>query len=50
MVQAAAEQVVQVAQDPALAGPAAAARRRQELQRIVETLFDLPEMTRRSLG
>jgi len=42
--------VVQVAQDPALAGPAAAERRRQEIQRIVETLFDLPEMTRRSLG
>ena len=49
-VQVAAEQVVQVAQDPALAGPAAAERRRQEIQRIVETLFDLPEMTRRSLG
>jgi len=50
VVQAAAEQVVQVTQDPALAGPAAAARRRQEIQRIVEDLFDLPEMTRRSLG
>src|SRR6266850_7018252 len=47
VVQAAAEQVVQVTQDPALAGPAAAQRRRQEIQRIVETLFDLPEMTRR---
>ena len=49
-VQVAAQQVVQVVQDPALAGPAAAERRRQEIQRIVETLFDLPEMTRRSLG
>ncbi len=50
VVQVAAQQVVQVAQDPALAGPAAAERRRQKIQRIVETLFDLPEMTRRSLG
>jgi phospholipid transport system substrate-binding protein len=50
VVQAAAEQVVQVAQDPALAGPAAVERRRQEIQRIVENLFDFPEMTRRSLG
>src|SRR6266852_3147832 len=50
VVQAAAAQVVQVAQDPALAGPAAAERRRQKIQRIVENLFDLREMTRRSLG
>jgi phospholipid transport system substrate-binding protein len=50
VVQTAAEQVVQVAQDPTLAGPSAAERRRQELQRIVENLFDFPEMTRRSLG
>jgi len=50
VVQVAAQQVVQVAQDPALAGPAATERRRQKIQRIVETLFDLPEMTRRSLG
>src|SRR5713226_10461005 len=50
VVQAAAEQVVQVAEDPALAGPAAAERRRQEIQRIVENLFDFPEMTWRSLG
>jgi phospholipid transport system substrate-binding protein len=50
VVQTAAEQVVQVAQDPTLAGPSAAERRRQELQRIVESLFDFPEMTRRSLG
>src|SRR5947208_14877149 len=50
VIQAAAEQVVQVVQDPALSGPAAAERRRQEIQRIVENLFDLPEMTRRSLG
>jgi phospholipid transport system substrate-binding protein len=50
VVQAAAEQVVRVVQDPTLAGPAAAERRRQAMQRIVENLFDFPEMTRRSLG
>jgi phospholipid transport system substrate-binding protein len=50
VVQAAAEQVVRVVQDPTLAGPAAAERRRQAIQRIVENLFDFPEMTRRSLG
>src|SRR6266446_9395666 len=34
VVQVAAQQVVQVAQDPALAGPAAAERRRQKIQQI----------------
>jgi phospholipid transport system substrate-binding protein len=50
VVQAAAEQVLRVVQDPTLAGAAAAERRRHAMQRIIENLFDFPEMTRRSLG
>ena len=50
VVQAAVEEVVRVVQDADLAGPAAAERRRQEIQRIVENLFDFPEMARRCLA
>ncbi len=50
VVQVAVEQVVRVAQDADLAGPPAAARRRQEIRRIAETLFDFPEMARRTLA
>lgn len=50
VVQAAVEQVGRVVQDADLAGPAASERRQQEIRRIVENLFDFPEMTRRSLA
>ncbi len=50
VVQAAVEQVVRIVQDADLAGPAATDRRRQEIRRIVENLFDFPEMTRRCLA
>jgi phospholipid transport system substrate-binding protein len=50
VVQAAVEQVIRVVQDADLAGPAASERRHQEIQRIVDNLFDFPEMTRRCLA
>lgn len=50
VVQAAVEQVVQVAHDPELARPAAAQARRTEIRRIAQELFDFQEMARRSLA
>jgi len=50
VVQAAVEQVVRVVQDADLAVPAGAERRRLEIRRIAENLFDFPEMARRSLA
>jgi len=50
VVQVAVEQVVRVVQDADLARPAAAEQRRQEIRRIAESLFDFPEMARRTLA
>ena len=50
VIQVAVEQVVRVVEDSELARPAAAERRRMEIRRIAERLFDFPEMARRSLA
>ena len=50
VVQAATEQVLQVVQDVDLAAPPVQEKRRRELQRIADRLFDFPEMARRSLA
>ncbi len=50
VIQVAVEQVVRVGQDPDLAGPAGAERRRLEIRQTVERLFDFPEMARRALA
>lgn len=50
VIKVAVEQVVRVAEDSDLARPAAADRRRVEIRRIAESLFDFPEMARRSLA
>jgi phospholipid transport system substrate-binding protein len=49
VVQSATEQVLQVVQD-AEAAPAVQERRRREVQRIADRLFDFPEMARRALA
>ncbi len=50
VVRVAVEQVAQVAEDADLGRPAAAERRRIEIRRIAENLFDFQEMARRSLA
>ncbi|MBI3029997.1 MAG: ABC transporter substrate-binding protein [Candidatus Rokubacteria bacterium] len=50
VIRVAVEQVVQVSEDADLGRPAAAERRRLEVRRIAEKLFDFPEMARRSLA
>ena len=50
VVKVAVEQVVRVAEDSELGRPAAAERRRVEIRRIAENLFDFQEMARRSLA
>jgi len=50
VVQTATEQVLQVVQDVDLAAPPVQEKRRRELQRIADRLFDFPEMARRSLA
>jgi len=50
VVQTATEQVLQVVQDMKLAAPANQDRRRLELQRIADRLFDFNEMSRRALA
>lgn len=50
VVQAATEQVLQAVQDSQLAPTSAHERRRAEIQRIADRLFDFPEMARRSLA
>lgn len=50
VVQAATEQVLQVVQDVDLAAPPIQEKRRREVQRIADRLFDFPEMARRSLA
>ncbi|HZP36460.1 MAG TPA: ABC transporter substrate-binding protein [Methylomirabilota bacterium] len=50
VVQAATEQVLQVVQDVDLAAPPVQEKRRRELQRIADRLFDFPEMARRALA
>ncbi|MBI4587268.1 MAG: ABC transporter substrate-binding protein [Candidatus Rokubacteria bacterium] len=50
VIRVAVEQVVRVVQDDDLARPAAAERRRLEIRRIAENLFDFQEMARRSLA
>lgn len=50
VIKVAVEQVVRVAEDSDLGRPAAADRRRVEIRRIAESLFDFPEMARRSLA
>jgi phospholipid transport system substrate-binding protein len=50
VIKAAVEQVARVAEDTDLGRPVAAERRRLEIRRIAEKLFDFPEMARRSLA
>ena len=50
VVQAATEQVLQVVQDGQLAAPPSQERRRLEVQRIADRLFDFHEMSRRALA
>jgi phospholipid transport system substrate-binding protein len=50
VVQSATEQVLQVIQDGQLAAPISQERRRVEVQRIADRLFDFQEMARRTLG
>jgi len=50
VVQAATEQVLQTVQDSELAAPPVQERRRAEVQRIADRLFDFPEMARRALA
>ncbi|MEX2220583.1 MAG: ABC transporter substrate-binding protein [Candidatus Rokuibacteriota bacterium] len=50
MVQTATEQVLQVVQNAEVAAPAGQDRRRLEVQRVADRLFDFPEMARRALA
>jgi phospholipid transport system substrate-binding protein len=50
VVQSATEQVLQVIQDGQLAAPVSEERRRVQVQRIADRLFDFQEMARRTLG
>jgi phospholipid transport system substrate-binding protein len=50
VVQAAAEQVLQIVQDGQLAAAPSVERRRQEMQRVADRLFDYQEMSRRVLA
>lgn len=50
VVQTSTEQVLQVVQDAQLAAPTGQDRRRVEVQRITDRLFDFPEMSRRALA
>ena len=50
VVQTATEQVLHVVQDVEVAEPAVQDRRRLEVQRIADRLFDFPEMARRALA
>ncbi|HKW90676.1 MAG TPA: ABC transporter substrate-binding protein [Methylomirabilota bacterium] len=50
VVQAATEHVLQIVQDSELAAPPVQERRRAEVQRIADRLFDFPEMARRALA
>ncbi|HEY7205145.1 MAG TPA: ABC transporter substrate-binding protein [Methylomirabilota bacterium] len=50
VVQSATDQVLQIVQDSQLAAPISQDRRRAEVQRIADRLFDFPEMARRALA
>jgi phospholipid transport system substrate-binding protein len=50
VVQSATDQVLQVVQDSQLAAPISPERRRADIQRIADRLFDFPEMSRRALA
>ncbi|MGH7386566.1 MAG: MlaC/ttg2D family ABC transporter substrate-binding protein [Candidatus Rokuibacteriota bacterium] len=50
VVQTATEQVLQIVQDAELAAPVGRDRRRVEVRRIADRLFDFPEMSRRALA
>jgi phospholipid transport system substrate-binding protein len=50
VVQTATDQVLQVVQDGQLAAPTSPERRRLEIQRIADRLFDFQEMSRRALA
>jgi phospholipid transport system substrate-binding protein len=50
VVQSATEQVLQIVQDSQLAAPVHQERRRIEMQRIADRLFDFQEMARRALA
>lgn len=50
VIKGAVEQVVRMAQDSDLGRPVATERRRLEIRRIADKLFDFPEMARRSLA
>jgi len=50
VVQTATDQVLQMVQDSQLAAPVSPERRRLEVQRIADRLFDFQEMSRRALA
>jgi phospholipid transport system substrate-binding protein len=50
VVQGATDQVLQIVQDSQLAAPISQDRRRAEVQRIADRLFDFQEMARRALA
>jgi phospholipid transport system substrate-binding protein len=50
VVQTATDQVLAIVQDSQLAAPVSRERRRAEVQRIADRLFDFPEMARRALA
>jgi phospholipid transport system substrate-binding protein len=50
VVQTATDQVLQILQDSELAAPISQERRRTEVQRIADRLFDFQEMSRRALA
>jgi phospholipid transport system substrate-binding protein len=50
VVQSATDRVLQIVQDSQLAAPISQERRRAEVQRIADRLFDFPEMARRALA
>ncbi|HEY7252890.1 MAG TPA: ABC transporter substrate-binding protein [Methylomirabilota bacterium] len=50
VVQSATDRVLQIVQDSQLAAPVSQERRRAEVQRIADRLFDFPEMARRALA
>ena len=50
VVQTATDQVLQIVQDSQLAAPVGQERRRAEVQRIADRLFDFQEMARRALA
>lgn len=49
-VRAAVDQIIRIAQDPALKSEASAKERRAAIRQVAKTVFDFPETARRALG